>query len=134
MMDYYALSELTCEVATELDNYLLQRGQGFSALDKFRDYLRKNLISDNSTYLDPICTPFHVDLANALREKSGKEIKHMSELALEMRLLYNDLGIVRMLPNERISDLRSFFTIASIYIHASAVYNRFSKRRLSNRF
>lgn len=121
MVNYRELSELTCEVATELDNYLLQRGQGFSALDEFRDYLGKNLISSDSTYLDPVCTPFHLDLAKAMRENSQKEVRHMSELALEMRLLYNDLGIVRMLPNDKVVGLRSFFTAASIYIHARAV-------------
>lgn len=84
------LSELALNGALEVDNYVLGRGEGFAHVQELTEILGKYQLKDTDTSLTEPNFPY-MPLWRAVRKNSDKEIRWMSELALEMRLLRSEL-------------------------------------------
>ena len=99
------LSELALRGAIEVDNYLIGRNHDFSHVQEFAGILEKYQLQDTDTVLTEPHFPY-LPLWRAVRKNSDKEIRHYSELALEMRLLRYELKDVPA-NSKRLEELRS---------------------------
>lgn len=99
------LTRLTLEAATELDNYLLNRNYDFSHVQEFAGILKEYQLKDSDSALTGPNFPY-LPLWRIFRENSEKEIRQMSELALEMRLFRYELEDVQF-NFKRLKKLRS---------------------------
>jgi len=87
------LSKLFLWGAIEIDNYLLGRNYDFNHVRELAGILEKYQLKDTDTALTEPNFPY-LPLWRAVRRNSDKDIRWMSELALEMRLLRSELGDV----------------------------------------
>jgi len=99
------LSELTLHGATEVDNYILGRNHNFSHVQELAVILRKYQLKDTDTALTGPHFPY-LPLWRAIRKNSDKDIRRMSELALEMKLLRSELEDIPV-NSKRLEELRS---------------------------
>jgi len=112
MENYHNLAELSNHAAIEIDNYLKKKKTGLSSVKEFTKIIQDNLISDSDTFLTMPDFPY-LALAKAMRKDSNKEIRYVSELALEMRLFYSELSDLEGLSKDRLENLRNFCVEAS---------------------
>lgn len=100
------LSQLTLRGATEIDNFMLNKGKEFDHVQEFagileRHQLRENhLLSSQFQFLYPC-------MWSVMRYSSDKELRFVPELALEMRLLRSELQDVAKLQPKKLAELRS---------------------------
>src|SRR3989338_4107524 len=99
------LSELSLHGAIEIDNYVLGRNHDFSHVQELAGILEKYQLKDTDNALTEPHFPY-LPLWRAVRKNSDKDIRWMSELALEMRLLRSELGDVPA-NSKRLEELRS---------------------------
>ena len=90
VMAAFELSTLANSAAIELDNYCVGKNIGLEYTKElariFRTYQPKD--GDYSLYGS---FPYNPPLANTVRQGSDKEIRHITELPLEMKLLTMEL-------------------------------------------
>lgn len=107
MINYRSLASMACNAAIDIDNYIRGSETDFSGVREFTEIIGENLIRDSDS--DKITGGFpYLALAEAMRKNSDKEIKYVSELALEMRFFYSELSDLENLSEERLKSLRSF--------------------------
>jgi len=99
------LSELSLHGAIEIDNHLLGRNHDFSHVQELAGILEKYQLKDTDTALTELHFPY-LPLWKAVRKNSDKDIRWMSELALEMRLLRSELKDVPT-NSKRLEELSS---------------------------
>jgi len=107
------LSELSLHGAIEIDNYLLERNRDFSHVQELAGILEKYQLKDTDTVLTEPHFPY-LPLWRAVRKNADKDIRWMSELALEMMLLRSELGDVPA-NSKRLEELRSLLCDFSRY-------------------
>ena len=104
------LAELTSHAAIEIDNLLLGRKGDFSSIERFARVLKKYQSKD----VDTILTDFlYIPLWKAMKMYSQKEIRHTSELVLEIKILQSEISKIKNLPKKRLENLRDFCVKAS---------------------
>jgi len=101
------LSELALHGAIEIDNYLLGRNHDFSHVRELAGILEKYQLKDTDTFLTEPYFPYS-PLWKAVRKNSDKDIRSISEFALEMRLLRSELENVPA-NSKRLKELCSLF-------------------------
>src|SRR3989338_4231329 len=99
------LSLLALDGAIEIDNYLLKRNHDFGQVQELAGILEKYQLKDIDTALTEPNFPY-LTLWRAVIKNSDKNIRHISELALEMRLLRSELEVVPA-NSKRLEELRS---------------------------
>jgi hypothetical protein len=87
------LSKLALHGAIEIGKYLLEGNHDFSHVQELAGILERHQLEDTDTASTAHHFPYF-PLWKAVRDKSNKNIRLMSELALEMRLLRSELGDV----------------------------------------
>ncbi len=88
--DTWYLSRLSQDAAIEVEMYRLGKNDDFSNTRELLRILEKYQLKDTDTFRTSPHFPY-LALWDALRKKSEKELRHISDLALEMRLLRNEL-------------------------------------------
>jgi len=99
------LSQLALRGAIEVDNHLLGRSQNFSHVQELVGILEKYQLKDTDTALTEPIFPY-LPILRVIRKSSDKNLRWMSELALEMRLLRSELGDIPD-NSKRLEELRS---------------------------
>lgn len=85
------LSQLAGYGAREVNDYLLGKNQSFEHVQELAGILEKYQLKDTDTILTLSQFPYPY-IWDAVRKKSDKELRWISELALEMRLLRYELN------------------------------------------
>ncbi len=98
------LTDLVSFAETEVDNYLLERGNGFAKIKELGEILEEFQLKDDATSLVSIFP--YMSFWRAVRKDSDKEITKIPELALEMRLFRYELANVPFSNTERLEQLR----------------------------
>jgi len=99
------LSELSICGALEIENYISDRNNDFSHVQELAGILEKYKLQDTDTAVTSSHFPY-LSLRRAVRKNSDKDIRHYSELALEMGLLKSELRDVPV-NSKRLEDLCS---------------------------
>src|SRR3989344_1774685 len=95
--DLWYLSRLSQDVAIEVEMHRLGKNDDFSNTRELLGILEKYQLKDTDTFLTAPHFPY-LALWDALRKNSEKELRYIYELALEMRLLRNEL---KDIPNPK---------------------------------
>ena len=111
IMKYSYLVMKLAEAAIDLDNYYAGRNSNLNTAEdtvkELTNMLQKYQLKDTDNCSINDFIDFYEPLSKAIRKNSDKEIKNISELALEMRLLRSELENIK--PNQKRSeDLVSF--------------------------
>jgi hypothetical protein len=100
------LSELADMGVIEIDSYLFNnKNNDFSNVQELAGILKKSQLKDTDNDYASSVFPYH-PFWKAIKKNSDKDIKHFSELALEMRLLRSELNDIPSNP-EKLKELRS---------------------------
>lgn len=103
------------EAAIELGSYLRGVSTDFSSLNEVAGVINLRLRErpKRHDFLEfPPTSPWDYCVSRALGNP-GREILRESELLLQLHLLHREISGLRRLPEERLKNLRSFFTDAS---------------------
>jgi len=103
---YTELSHLASHAAREIEDIRV-RNDGLPNVKELSKVIKEHLIT-NPHYPPPSMRFPYLRLLNPIEKNSGKKIRHIDELALEMKLLYNELSDVKNLPEERLKNLSQF--------------------------
>lgn len=101
----FYLRELASRSAIEVDNFSLRGKKEFSHTNELGEILGKYQLKDSDKYINNF--PY-MPLWKAIIKNSEKEIREISELALEMRLLRYELNEIPNLPKKRLEELTHF--------------------------
>jgi hypothetical protein len=124
-MERYILDPLlTTEAAIDLILYSNGQIRDLSIVQKLASFMKKYQLKDNEQINPSLHCCFYGPLINAINKNSNKEIRLISELALEMRLLTCELENVSIQPNKTLEDLSSFLCdFTQELIKADQLYN-----------
>ena len=98
------LAELALHGAIEIDNHILGRNHDFCHIQELAEILGKYQLKDTDTALTEPNFPY-LPFWRAFRKNSEKDIRWLSELALEMRLLRPELNDIS--NSKRLEELRN---------------------------
>lgn len=115
------LSELSCYVAGEIDNYILKRNKGFDATKELV-YRMKRFSEKKLIEIDP---PEGLIYHGLL--KNNENIKTVKDLQLRISELVQELNSIKTLPKKRLESLR---TLCLNLSDQAVAYEDYSPRHL----
>lgn len=99
------LAELSLRAAVDIDNHLTKKASDFSNVQELAEILKKYQLKDTDGPLAMFCFPY-LPFWRAVKKGSEKELRWVSELALEMRLLRYEIDDIPI-NYEMLEELRS---------------------------
>ena len=108
MDNLYGITKVSIHAALEIDNYLIGRNNNFDSVKSLTKLFEENSIKSPYTVRDGSGSlGFYLMLKEVFEKDSDKEINHVSELALEMKLLQSEFNFIPNLSKEKLEYLRS---------------------------
>jgi len=109
------LAQIACSAGTEIDNYKLGRGDGFTQLKKLKKLIRREYKNKNSTNfmtegIGSIITEMYIEFfSERFQENPSKmeEYRDWNNAKVQTKLLYQELNSVHThkLPEEKLEYL-----------------------------
>ena len=111
------------EAAIDLDRYIRRADHDLGNIKEIANLLEKYQLKDADKSFTRNFTSFYEPLWNAMKKDSCKELRYVSEIALEMRLLRSELENI---PNnhKRLEELSSFLCCLSSEFLKAENYQR----------
>jgi hypothetical protein len=122
-MKYLDLAIKLSEFAIDLDNYYAGRNSNLNTVKEVTEMLQKYQLKDTDRCPMGDFADFYEPLWKAMRKNSYKEIKYISELGLEMRLLRYELENIST-NQKRSEELTSFLCNLSSEFMKMSHYRR----------
>lgn len=91
------LADIASRGAVEISNHLIRQENNFSHVGELTEILTKYQPKDGDTFVTAPRFPY-LAVWEAVRKDSDKEVRRISDLALEMRLLAAELGDIPQNP------------------------------------